>query len=58
MQVFLGLRALAIANEAIAVAGQADEKHYCGNARGAKIATYFCLVVSLALLAFTARVAF
>ena len=58
VQVFLGLRALAIANEAIAVAGQAGEKHYCGNARGAKIATYFCLLVSFGLLAFTARMAF
>ena len=58
LQSFLAQRSIAIANEAIAVAGPAGEHHYCGNARGAKIATYLCIGVSLATLAFTVHMVF
>jgi PAT family beta-lactamase induction signal transducer AmpG len=58
VQVFFARRTLANAKEAIAIAGPTGEKHYSRNARGAKIATYLCLGVSLATLGFAAKMAF
>ena len=57
VKAFLASRTFTYANEAAAIAGPAGEKHYLGNARGAKIATYVCLVASLAILAFAAHMA-
>jgi hypothetical protein len=42
---------------AAAAASRASEKNYLGNARGAKVVTVVCAAVSVAVLAFAARVA-
>ncbi len=54
---FLGWRTFSLAGAAATVAGPSGEKNYLGNARGAKIATYVCLLVSIAVLVFGARMA-
>jgi PAT family beta-lactamase induction signal transducer AmpG len=58
VKLFFAWRTFSLASVAAAVAGPAGEKHYLGNARGAKIATLVCLAVSIAVLAFGARMAY
>jgi PAT family beta-lactamase induction signal transducer AmpG len=55
---FFAARTYSFASQAAVAAGPAGEKNYLGNARGAKIATLVCGVVTLGILAFGARMAF
>ena len=55
---FLAWRTYSLASDAAAVAEPASERHYLGNARGAKVATLICGVVTACILAFAARMAF
>jgi PAT family beta-lactamase induction signal transducer AmpG len=55
---FLAWRTYSLASAAAAVAEPASERHYLGNARGAKVATLICGVVTACVLAFAARMAF
>lgn len=55
---FFSWRTFALAGAAAAAARPTGEKNYLGNARGAKIATMICGLVSLLVLAFAAKVAF
>jgi MFS transporter, PAT family, beta-lactamase induction signal transducer AmpG len=58
VKVYFSLRTFALAREAAAATGPTAEKHYLGNARGAKIATLICAAASVAILAFAGRMAF
>ncbi|WP_310386798.1 MFS transporter [Roseateles sp.] len=51
----LARRTFALAAQAALVAGPAGERHYLGNAKGAKIATWISAAVSLAVLVFCAQ---
>ncbi|HXQ82035.1 MAG TPA: MFS transporter [Opitutaceae bacterium] len=55
---YFAWRTYSLASEAAAIAGPAAEANYLGNARGAKIATLICAVVTVCVLAFAARMAF
>ncbi len=55
---FFSLMTLRLAARATAEARQNGETHYVLNARGARITTYVCAVLTLAILVFGARMAF
>jgi len=57
-KLFFAWRTFQLAGEAAAAARSTGEQVYLGNARGAKAATWVCAAVSLAVLAFGARMAF
>ncbi len=58
LKAFLSVRAFSVAREAQADAAQVGEKAYAKNARGAKIATVLCGLVTVGVLVFGARQAF
>ena len=58
VKAFFSWRTFQLAGEAAVAAGRGGEKNYLGNARGARIATLVCAVVTLLVLAFGARMAF
>lgn len=58
VKLFFSGRTFQLAGEAAEAARLTGEKVYLGNARGAKIATLVCGIVSVAVLAFGARMAF
>ena len=55
---FFSWKTFSLAAAASQAAATEGEKNYLSNARGAKIATWVCAAVSLAVLAFGARMAF
>ena len=55
---FFGWRTFSLASEAASVAVPAQEIHYLRNAKGAKVATMICAVISACVLVFAARIAF
>ena len=57
VKIFFAWRTFSLASAAAEIAGPAGEKNYLGNARGAKIATIVCFLVSAAVLVFGARMA-
>jgi PAT family beta-lactamase induction signal transducer AmpG len=58
LKIVLSLKALQWAARSLLAAGQTGETVYAGNARGARVATWICGVVSLGILAFGAHMAF
>ena len=58
VKAFFSWRTFQLAGEAAIEAGRGGEKNYLGNARGARIATLVCAVVTFLVLAFGARMAF
>jgi PAT family beta-lactamase induction signal transducer AmpG len=58
LKAFFSWRTFRHAREAAEAAARTGEKNYLGNARGAKVATLICAVVTLAVLAFGAHMAF
>lgn len=58
VKLFFTWRTFSLAGEAAKAAGPTGEKNYLGNARGAKIATGICLLVSAGVLVFAGRMAF
>jgi PAT family beta-lactamase induction signal transducer AmpG len=58
LKLFLTVRTFGQARLAAVEAGRTGDSVYVGNARGAKIATAICWLVSAGILAFAARMAF
>ncbi|MCV2370459.1 MFS transporter [Roseateles oligotrophus] len=54
-KLYFARRCFTLAARAAEVAAPCGERHYLGNARGAKIATLICAAVSLSVLAFCAH---
>jgi hypothetical protein len=50
LKLFLSLRAFQFANQAVAESAACPGTAYLGNARGAKIATWICAVVTVVIL--------
>jgi len=55
VKLFFSWSTFSLAGKAAAIATPAGEKNYLGNARGARMATIICALVSIAVLVFVAR---
>lgn len=58
LKLFLTVRTYSVARQAAEAAAKAGDTVYLGNARGAKITSVICWLVSAAVLAFAAKMAF